>query len=80
MLKIAIYPSDHGFGHAARMGALAQEFIGLGMQVRIRSTRPDYLFSCLESPFFCKDDVRNDIGVLHTAGLKADLATPRQAS
>ena len=77
MLKIAIYPSDHGFGHAARMGALAQEFIGLGMQVRIRSTRPDYLFSCLESPFFCKDDVRNDVGVLHTAGLKADLGNTK---
>jgi len=59
------------------MAALAHEFISLGIQVRIRSTRPDYLFSEIDSPFCSKDDIRNDVGVVHQQGLVTDLAATR---
>lgn len=73
MLKIAIYISSHGFGHASRMAALADELTKYQVSVFLRSDRPDFLFDCLESPFCTKEDVTCDFGVVHTTGLKTDV-------
>lgn len=73
MLKVALYISSHGFGHASRMAALADELIKYQITVFLRSDRPDFLFDCLKSPFCSKEDVACDFGVVHTTGLQTDV-------
>lgn len=73
MLKVALYISSHGFGHASRMAALADELIKYQITVFLRSDRPDFLFDCLNSPFCSKEDVACDFGVVHTTGLQTDV-------
>jgi hypothetical protein len=79
MLRIAIYVSDHGFGHATRMSALANEFTGFGIYTVIRSSRPDYLFSIQDSSYFRKYDCAIDTGVKHHADLSADAGATKAA-
>ncbi len=73
MLKVAIYVSSHGFGHASRMAALADELIKYQLSVFLRCDRPDFLFDCLNSPFCSKEDVACDFGVVHSTGLQTDV-------
>jgi len=73
MLKVALYISSHGFGHASRMAALAEELIKYQITVFLRSDRPDFLYDCLDSPFCYKEDVACDFGVVHTTGLQTDV-------
>lgn len=73
MLKVAVYVSSHGFGHASRMAALAEELVKYQVTVFLRSDRPDFLFDCLANPFCAKEDVACDFGVAHTTGLKTDV-------
>jgi len=79
MLKFAIYVSNHGYGHARRMAALAEEFIKFGIFVYIRSARPDFLFDNLEPAYYHKDDVICDVGVIHGDNLAVDLSATRSA-
>ncbi len=79
MLKFAIYVSDHGFGHATRMAALAEEFIRFGIAVHIRSARPDFIFSRLDGRYCRKDSVACDVGARHGANLVADLEQTKAA-
>ncbi|MCB5229388.1 MAG: hypothetical protein GX122_01615 [Candidatus Cloacimonetes bacterium] len=79
MLRIAIYISDHGFGHAARMAALSDELIKLGVQVLLRTQRRKFLFSCLQSPFCELHPAQMDFGVLHKEDLKSDIPATREA-
>lgn len=79
MLKVAIYISSHGFGHASRMAALADELIALGISVFLRSDSPDFLFQNLQSPFMSKADVVYDFGVVHKAGLQTDLEATKNS-
>lgn len=79
MLKIAIYISSHGFGHASRMAALADELIKYQVSVFLRCDRPDFLFDNLGSAFYSKDSVSCDFGVKHTKGLQTDMAATKDA-
>ncbi len=79
MLKFAIYISDHGFGHASRMAALAEEFIRYGVFVFIRSARPDFLFNRLDPNYFHQESVVTDVGVKHGEELVPDLVQTRKA-
>ncbi|MBW6514971.1 MAG: hypothetical protein K0B87_09505 [Candidatus Syntrophosphaera sp.] len=79
MMKFALYVSDHGYGHATRMAALASEFIRFGIFVHIRSARPDFLFSGLNPSFSAKEDVSIDVGVRHGKNLVPDLKATRSA-
>lgn len=79
MLNFAIYVSDHGFGHATRMAALAEEFIRFGIFVHIRSARPDFIFEGLDSKYYQKYDVACDMGVKHGKNLDPDLDATKDA-
>lgn len=73
MLRIAIYVSEHGFGHATRMSALATEFSRFGIYTFVRSTKPDYLFVGQDSCYYRKHDCTIDTGVKHDIGLTTNL-------
>ncbi len=79
MFKFAIYVSNHGFGHATRMAALAEEFNRFGIFTHVRSARPDFLFRELNPALSCKEDAICDVGVRHTKNLLPDLAETRSA-
>lgn len=79
MLKIAIYPSHHGFGHASRMAALADELIHYGAFVHIRSSKPDFLFRRLDPHYYHKSDLICDVGVRHGPNLDTDLEATKTA-
>lgn len=72
MLRFAIYASDHGFGHATRMAALAGELNRYGIFTHIRSARPDFIFQVLSPAFSQKDSFACDGGVLHAEDLIPD--------
>lgn len=75
MLKFAIYVSNHGFGHARRMAALAGDFIKFGIFVHIRSGRPDFLFGNLDPAYHRKDDVICDFGVISGENFELERST-----
>jgi hypothetical protein len=79
MLTIAIYPSHHGFGHASRVAALAEQFIAYGAFVHIRSAKPDFLFQRLDPERYRKEDVVCDVGVRHGRNLATDLEATKGA-
>ncbi len=43
-MRIALYVTSHGFGHASRVSALSQELIKLGCDCYIVTDRPKFLF------------------------------------
>jgi len=79
MLKFAIYVSDHGFGHAARVCALAEEFINFGIYCHIITQRPAFLFKSLNSQFNTLHFRAIDTGVKHAENLVSDLNATRKA-
>lgn len=79
MLSFAIYVSDHGFGHATRMAALAEEFIRFGIFVHVRSARPDFLWRDLDPNYSEIHHHACDVGVKHGTNLSADLEATRTA-
>lgn len=79
MLQFAIYISDHGFGHAARIAALAEEFIHLGIYCHLITRRPPFLFSQLDPHLHTIHPRAVDTGVKHFPGLSSDLSATKQA-
>ena len=79
MLNFVIYVSDHGFGHATRMAALAEEFIRFGIFVHIRSARPEFLWRGLDPNYSEIHAQATDVGVKHGTNLAADLEATRAA-
>ncbi len=79
MITIAIYTSNHGFGHSTRMAALASEFIRFGIRVQIRSNRPQHLFRDLDPKFTDISVTTCDFGVKHGPNLTTDKAATRSA-
>ncbi|MDD4310144.1 MAG: hypothetical protein PHO32_07160 [Candidatus Cloacimonetes bacterium] len=72
MLKFAIYVSNHGFGHASRVSALAEEFSRFGIFCHIVSAKPEFLYHNL-NPNYCQIHKRCiDFGVVHEANLKVN--------
>lgn len=72
-MKIAIYISNHGFGHATRMVALSEEFISVGIFCYLITDRPDFLFKHLNSQFFEKREVSIDFGLFQKNWIYPDL-------
>lgn len=79
MLKIAIYASDHGFGHATRMRALAEELITFGVKVIIRTGRPQFLFDGLDPQYYSYSYSICDTGVIHSDGFEVNLQATKAA-
>lgn len=78
-MKIAIYPSNHGFGHATRMAALASAFMGFGAEVFICTDRPKFLFENLEGGNAKYRHCQIDVGVVHKENLVSDLKRTKDA-
>lgn len=72
-MKIAIYASSHGFGHATRIAALADSFIRFGIYVYLCTDRPRFLFQELKDEDYQYRIVSIDRGVVHAENLVTDL-------
>lgn len=79
MMKIALYASSHGFGHAARMAALADSFIRFGIYVYLCTDRPRFLFQELKTQDYQYRETSIDRGVVHGANLVTDLPATKAA-
>ncbi len=79
VLQFAIYISDHGYGHAARIAALCEEFINFGIYCHLVTRRPAFLFSYLDPHYHTIHARAIDSGVKHFPGLKSDLGSTKQA-
>ncbi|MDD3096092.1 MAG: glycosyltransferase [Candidatus Cloacimonetes bacterium] len=73
MYRFALYASNHGFGHATRMAALAASLIDFGIYVFICTDRPQYLYQDLPNGKWQYRQCRIDGGVVHGKNLTADL-------
>lgn len=78
-MKIAIYPSNHGFGHATRMAALASSLMSFGAEVFICTDRPEFLFENLDSGCVKYRHCQIDVGVVHKENLLTDLERTKEA-
>lgn len=78
-MKITIYPSNHGFGHATRMAALASSFQSFGAEVFICTDRPKFLFERLSGGKLHYRTCALDVGVKHKENLATDLEATKSA-
>ncbi|MDZ4121118.1 MAG: hypothetical protein U1C33_01760, partial [Candidatus Cloacimonadaceae bacterium] len=78
MLVFALYVSNHGFGHAARVAALAKEFAALGIYCHIRSNRPGFIFAGIDPHYCVLENASMDFGVKHGSNLVADLPRTKE--
>lgn len=79
MIKIAMYVSNHGFGHASRISALAEQFISLGVYCHIVSEKPKFLFKNLNPEYSSQHFRSVDVGVKHGKNLTVDLIQTKQS-
>ncbi len=77
-MKVAIYISNHGYGHATRMQALAQELTRYGIFCHIRTNRPEFLFETLDDQFYQYGDVTLDEGMIHENWWTIDYPATRE--
>ena len=73
MLQIAIYTSDHGFGHAVRAAFLAEALIQRGAFCHIVCDRPAWLFDRLPANAFALYPRQVDPGLVQSDWLNIDI-------
>jgi len=73
MLKFAFYVSNHGYGHASRISALAETLNRYGVFCHIITQRPGFLFSNLIPGYSTLHSRKIDTGVKHGDNLHTDL-------
>lgn len=78
-MKIALYASNHGFGHGSRVAALAQSLIDFGCYIYICCDRPLFLFQELSDTRWEYRETKIDRGVVHKANLVTDLEKTKAA-
>lgn len=78
MYRFAIYISNHGYGHATRMAALAQALNDFGIYTFICTDRPDFLFQYLDPECYTYRKCSLDGGVKHQENLVADLVATKE--
>ncbi len=78
-MKIALYASSHGFGHASRIAALADSFIRFGIYIYICTDRPRFLFQELRAEDYQYREISIDRGVAHGKNLVTDLPATKDA-
>lgn len=79
MIRIAIYPSSHGFGHVSRMSALAEQLNAFGLYTIIRTDRPTFLLQNLNPEMNEISIASTDFGVIHTKDLAMDIEGTKRA-
>nr|MDK2850639.1 hypothetical protein [Candidatus Cloacimonadota bacterium] len=78
-MKIALYVSNHGFGHASRMAALAKAFTTFMIEIVICTDRPKYLFDDLPQDLVSYRTISIDKGVIHKENLVVDIDATKDA-
>ncbi|MDD2229297.1 MAG: hypothetical protein PHY48_07800 [Candidatus Cloacimonetes bacterium] len=79
MLKLALYVSNHGYGHATRISALAEQMNSYGVYCHIISEKPAFLFANL-NPNLSKLHSRSiDSGVKHGDNLSVDYDATKKS-
>lgn len=73
MISAAFYVSNHGFGHATRVCALAEALGKWGIFCHIITDRPDFLFKTLNPHLHRLHKRRVDFGVIHKDNLQVDM-------
>ncbi len=73
MLTFAVYISNHGYGHASRVSALAEAMISYGVYCHIVTEKPRFLFGNLDQRYSKLHHRKIDTGVKHGANLQTDL-------
>lgn len=63
-MKIAFYISNHGYGHATRMAALAEEFMKCNVLCYFLTNRPSRLFNNLDPQYMIYKETDLDFGVI----------------
>ena len=71
---VAIYTSDHGFGHAVRACFLAEALIARGAFCHIVCDRPAWLFDRLPTGTFALHPRQVDTGLVQSDWLSIDVA------
>ena len=74
MLTFAFYISNHGYGHASRVSALAETMISFGVYCHIVTEKPSFLFGNLDKRFSQLHHRKIDTGVRHGANLTTDVS------
>ncbi|HNQ43943.1 MAG TPA: hypothetical protein PKI59_05910, partial [Candidatus Cloacimonadota bacterium] len=77
MLKVAIYASNHGFGHATRVAALAEALNSFDVYTWICTDRPQHLFANLHPDWSALRPAHLDCGVVHQENLVPNLAATK---
>lgn len=78
-MRVAIYVSNHGFGHATRMAALAESFCKYHIKVYLCTNRPKELYQNLPDELFVYRSCSIDTGVVHKKNLVTDLEATKSA-
>jgi hypothetical protein len=78
-MKVALYASNHGFGHASRISALASSFIDFGVYVYVCTDRPAFLFKNLRENAWEYRECKLDRGVVHKENLVTDPEATKKA-
>jgi hypothetical protein len=76
-MKIAFYPSSHGYGHATRIAALANEFIAMGIECHFISNHPKTLFPGNEQ-FSIKHNRQIDFGIIQNEVIKPEIGKTKE--
>lgn len=79
MLTAAIYVSNHGYGHASRVCALAEALGNWGIFCHLITDRPAFLFRTLAPQLHCLHPRKVDFGVIHQDNLQVDLEATKSA-
>ncbi|MDD3236398.1 MAG: hypothetical protein PHH43_08755 [Candidatus Cloacimonetes bacterium] len=79
MLKLALYVSNHGFGHATRISALAEQMNGFGVYCHVISEKPAFLFANLNPNLSKLHNRTVDSGVRHGDNLTVDYDATKKA-
>ncbi|MDD3523892.1 MAG: hypothetical protein PHQ41_04250 [Candidatus Cloacimonetes bacterium] len=78
-MNIALYASNHGYGHASRVAAIAASLIEYGIHVYICTNRPRFLFQDLPDEGWSYRETSLDVGVVHKEHLVSDIPATKTA-
>jgi len=73
LISIAVYISNHGFGHATRMSALVEELVKIGIRCHIITNRPQEIFSHLNPQYTIYRKLALDFGIRQQDWLNTDI-------
>jgi hypothetical protein len=77
-VRVALYVTGHGFGHAVRCAQVARALVRRGAEVLVRSEAPLWLFPGEVHALPAPEGAPVDVGVAQHGGLELDIAETRR--